>query len=333
MSLDPYSQLFALAAALDNSNGSSTVGDETPPDREPLQFRNEHALAFIDSPARIVQRSDSEVLEIETALFGLLGPIGPLPYFYSEIVARTERNNETALRDFMAIISHRAASLMYRAWRKHRLHLERHPGASSSSQSRYSKLIAALSGSTDMPQRIAWLDLQGSLPAAAPDLYLRRVRNAKGLRQLLQRQFRMRFEIEEFVGAWEELPDDSRSSLGGRNLPRLGQNTLLGRRVWQVQSTFSVVVRHPTKEQYAQLRPGSDSLRRIQMAVRMYCTADLAFRLRIVVSGKTLQSGSLGGGEGGAMLGWNTLAGAPDVDRDYSFSICRDYNVKRMASS
>lgn len=331
MSADPYSTLFALAAALDDRAASGGLGDETPPDREPLHFVNEHALTFIQSPGEVTGEPGEGPIRLETALFGLLGPIGPMPYFYSEIVARTERDNETALRDFLGILSHRAASLMYRAWRKHRVHLERQPHARRSVQGRYSQLVAALTGSSDMPDRIAWLDVARSRPPAAPDLFLRRVRNAKGLRQLLQRQFAMDFEVEEFVGAWESLPEDARSALGGSRRPVLGRNTLLGRRVWQVQSTFSVVVRHPTPQQYALLRPGSDSLRRIQIAIRMYCTAELAFRLRIIVRGGTLTAGSLGGGEGAAMLGWNTVAGAPDPDRDYVFSICRDYNAKRMA--
>lgn len=342
MSFDPYSELFALAAQLDDRHARGSVGDETPPGREPLKFHNEHSLAFVDSPARIQSAVADEPAVIESALFGLLGPIGPLPYFYSEIVARAERSNETALGDFLRVFSHRATSIMYRAWRDSRVALEEHPGAAQTRQRRFSHLIEALTGASDMPGRIAWLDLQGSLPLAAPDLFLRRVRNANGLRQLLQRQFGMCFEVEEFVGNWEVLPDEARSALG-IGMPQLGRNTLLGRRVWQVQSTFSVVVRHPTAAQYALLRPGSESLRRIQLAVRMYCTADLSFRLRIVVSGRTLKAGTLGGtsggtlgdalGEktGGAMLGWNTLAGAPDPNRDYVFSICRDYNAKRMA--
>jgi type VI secretion system protein ImpH len=327
---DPYDSLFALAAAFDHRRTDGTIGDETAPSREPLKFSNEHALRFIDSAARVVGDPGAPRVEIETALFGLLGSIGPLPYFYSEVVARTERENETALRDFLAILSHRATSLMYRAWRKSRLNLEEHSGASRSLQHKYRNLIAGLVGAADMPQRIAWLDMQGGTPLAAPDLFTRRVRSARGLQQLLQRQFGVRVEIEEFVGAWEELPDDVRSALGGPRPPGLGRTSLLGRRVWQVQSTIGIVVKYPDRQQYARLKPDSESLRRIQLAVRMYCTADLAFRLRIVVSGKTLPSGTLGGGEGGAMLGWNTLAGSPRPDQDYVFSICRDYNAKRM---
>jgi predicted component of type VI protein secretion system len=65
------------------------------------------------------------------------------------------------------------------------------------------------------------------------------------------------------------------------------------------------------------------------LAVRSFCTPELSFRIHIVVAGSAIQPGTLGG-DGGAMLGWNTLAGAPDKTRDYAFSICRDYNENRM---
>jgi len=160
------------------------------------------------------------------------------------------------------------------------------------------------------------------------------VRNARGLRQLLNRQFGMQFQIEEFVGNWEPLPEEARSNFSrtGSKL-RLGYNTIVGQRTWQVQSTFRVIIAHPTVSQYRELQPGSESLRRMQLMVRLYCTPELSFRIHIVVRGDAIEPGKLGDpGSGGAMLGWNTLLGEPDRNRDYSFSICRDYNESRMST-
>ena len=333
MNPDRYSELFGLVALLDDAVPDATLGGSTPIQEEPLQFDNEAALAF-DGQAATRARSEEGQPRLSTTLFGLLGPIGSMPYVYTEMVARASRSNEEGLRDFFGIFSHRSTSLMYRAWRKSRLWLEKHPGARADQQHKFSRMLEGFTGTAAMPQRIAWLDFERERLLSCSDLFARRVRSADGLRRLLNRQFGMSFEIDEFVGNWEQLPDEAKSRFvpGGSNL-RLAYNTIIGNRTWQVQSTFRVVIRHPSAAQYRSLQPNSESLRLLQLAIRSYCTAELSFRIHIVVAGSAVLPGTLDGGEhGGAMLGWNTLAGTPDKTRDYSFSICRDYNESRMRS-
>ena len=329
MSFEPYSSLFAELATVDDHDNVGSVGDDTAPADEPIELLNRHALAFSARTHEL--RSGGDRPGLITPAFGLLGTIGPLPYHYSEMVARSERVNQVALRDFMAIFSHRAISLLYRAWRKSRISREHMPGAAAAAQSKFSSAIAGLSGSTDLADRMAWLDLAGKKPEQAPDLFVRGVRNASGLTQFLRRQFSMPFEVEELVGTWEHVPEATLPSLGpGDIVPSLGRNTILGKRVWQVQSTFRLLILKPNKSQYELLKPGSESLRRIQLATRMYCTAELAFRIRIVVSGKELEPGTLGSSNKPAILGWNTTAGNPEPGRSYFLTICKDYNEKRM---
>lgn len=328
MNPTPYDILLSRVASVDDKLSSGTIGDHTPPIDEPLEILNEHGLEFLSAD---YSTEASAKPCIKTGLFGLLGAIGPMPYHYSETVSRSERANEFAVREFFRIISHRATSLLYRAWRKSRLTYEYLPGASDEVQDRFTKAIAALSGSTGMADRMAWLDLSNRKPENAPDLFVRSVRNAAGLTQFLRRQFAMPFQVEELVGSWEPIPDSTLPTLGqGGIKPSLGRNTILGKRVWQVQSTFRLLILRPTPEQYEALKPASESLRRIQLATRMYCTAELAFRIRILVSGKSFRSGALGSTTQPAILGWNTTAGPPDPNRYYSMTISKDYNEERM---
>ena len=333
MKSDPYTELFGLVASLDDQNQTATLGGTSPMESEPLRFSNDSALAFMGRAATIVN-SGTEQIKIKTALFGLLGPIGSLPYVYSEIVSRADRANDTAIRDFFDLFSHRSASLMYMAWRKSRMWLEQHPGATAEKQRKISSMIEGFTGISSLPERIAWLDFERDRVLFCADLMPRRVRNSNGLRQLLNRQFGMNFKIEEFVGHWESLPDEAKSAFGATsNKLRLGYNTIIGNRTWQAQSNFRVVISFPTAKQYRDLQPGSESLRRIQLTVRLYCTPDLSFRLQIIVRGDVIEPGNLGNSSGtGAMLGWNTVLGAPDKNKNYSFSICRDYNQSRMAT-
>lgn len=354
MNADLYSELFGLVTLLDDRNAETTLGSIHAIDKEPLRFHNISQLTFPEPPRqRVVEEKNEQTGEtcrrtyVDNAIFGLLGPIGPLPYIYSEMEARATRDNETDMRDLFDIFSHRSTSLMYRAWRKNRSSLENQPGAAKERQRQFSAMLEGFTGVSDLPERIAWLELERKQILSCADVFTRRVRSAGGLQRLLNRQFRLRFEIEEFVGNWESLPDEAKTSLGAPdNPPRLGYNTIIGNRTWQAQSTFRVVIRHPSASDYQALQPGSESLRRMQLVIQLYCPAELSFRIHIIVNGSAIKPGSLGDsktdasetgdsepehrGREGAMLGWNTVLGQPNPNRDYAFSICRNYNESRM---
>ena len=51
---------------------------------------------------------------------GLIGPMGLLPLYYTELVAERANVRDRTLRDFLDIFHHRAISLFYRAWEKYR---------------------------------------------------------------------------------------------------------------------------------------------------------------------------------------------------------------------
>ncbi len=354
MRADLYSELFGLVTLLDDRDTDATLGAAHSFDREPLRFHNISQLTFPEPPRqRVVVEQDKKTGQsrnrtyVDTAIFGLLGPIGPLPFTYSEMEARATRVNETGMRDLFEVFSHRSTSLMYRGWRKNRNWLENQPGAAKERQRKFSAMLEGFTGVSDLPERIAWLEFERRQILSCADVFTRRVRSAGGLRRLLNRQFNLRFEVEEFVGNWESLPDEAKTSLSSPdNPPRLGYNTIIGNRTWQAQSTFRVVIRHPSAADYQALQPGSESLRRMQLVIQLYCPPELSFRIHIIVDGSAIEPGSLGSSAahdsatespktdrpktGGAMLGWNTVLGQSNPDQDYAFSICRDYNESRI---
>ena len=111
MKSDLYTELFGLIASLDDQKDDVTLGGNTPMASEPVRFINESSLSFIGQANSGIEQ-DSEQFKVKTALFGLLGPIGSLPYVYSEIVSRADRANDPAMRDFFDILRHRSTSLM-----------------------------------------------------------------------------------------------------------------------------------------------------------------------------------------------------------------------------
>lgn len=332
MNRDLYSELFAEIARLDDQVNDRSLGRTTPITEEPIRFDIETSLAFPETTMR--RHARQEESRLSTVIFGLFGPIGALPHVYTEELAIADREHSEAMREFFNILNHRSLSLMYRAWRKNRVWLEHSPGDPSEQREKITSMLGGFCSVAVLPPRIAWLDMHRSHVLSVADTMQRRVRNANGLQLLLRRRFRMDFYVEQFVGTWEPLPDEVRSCFGHSINPmKLGYNTVIGSRTWQVQSTFRVVIPHPNADQYLQLQPGSDTVRRLQLMIQMYCTPELSFRLLIVVRGDVIQVGSMGRSEqGGMMVGWNTVMGTPDPDRDYHLYICKNYNESRMTT-
>ena len=51
---------------------------------------------------------------------GLTGPLGILPYSYTEFMLERMRAKDSSLQDFLDIFNHRMISFFYRAWEKYR---------------------------------------------------------------------------------------------------------------------------------------------------------------------------------------------------------------------
>ncbi|NBW87067.1 MAG: hypothetical protein EBR23_09630, partial [Planctomycetia bacterium] len=60
-------------------------------------------------------------VHLEVACFGLVGPTGSLPVYYTTLVVdRIRRFRDRSLQAFLDIFNQRAISLLYRAWAKYR---------------------------------------------------------------------------------------------------------------------------------------------------------------------------------------------------------------------
>lgn len=87
--------------------------------------------------------SEVDGIDITTAFLGLLGGGGTLPLHYTELIAQRETmHRDTSARAFLDVFTHRAASLFYVAWKKHRLHIQ----YEEDQRDRFLPLLLALSG-------------------------------------------------------------------------------------------------------------------------------------------------------------------------------------------
>jgi type VI secretion system protein ImpH len=153
------------------------------------------------------------------------------------------------------------------------------------------------------------------------------VRSAEGLRAILSDYFEVPVTVEEFMGEWLELPEESRLQLGGPpEVCALGRGTILGRRAYAVQSRFRVVFGPLSSEKYARFLPGSFVLTRLKQLVRAYAGDEFAWDLRLKLAEDASSQVRLGGRQ---QLSFNARLGkrstATDVVIDPSSHSSRRY--------
>ncbi|NOX53111.1 MAG: type VI secretion system baseplate subunit TssG [Planctomycetes bacterium] len=108
------------------------VGQDGPPDREPVRFRTLPSHTFPPSSICSLElRKPEEELppgplaQVTVSFLGLIGPNGALPHHYTSLVIERLRAKDRSLRDFLDLFNHRLISLFYRAWEKYRVRTSR----------------------------------------------------------------------------------------------------------------------------------------------------------------------------------------------------------------
>jgi type VI secretion system protein ImpH len=168
------------------------------------------------------------------AFMGTTGPLGVLPHPYTELLVDRTRHKDTALREFLDLFNHRLVSLFYRAWEKYRFPVTYERGEDD----RFTDHLFAVVGfgTRGLKHRQSFRDqallYYGGLVAQRPT-------SVAAIEAVLGDYFGVRARVEQFVGQWLALDDESLTRLGSAN-SRLGVDTVAGSRVWDAQSKFRV---------------------------------------------------------------------------------------------
>ncbi len=265
------SGFYPLVLMLERLGGDgSPVGTDASPEEEVIRFRHDPALAFSAADVLEVRElprrplsSDPDCAarrgwEVVTTFLGLSGSVSPIPLYLSEEVAR-EDPEAPQLRDFFDLFHHRLISLLHRA----RASRDVPNGWRRDGRDVWTPRLLALLG-VDVEE----LAVGGALPMwrllrLAP-LLAERVVTAGALEAALEDALAedlggARVEIEPFAGAWVDIAADERVALGVRG--RLGEDLVLGRRVYDAAGRFRVVVGPLSSEGYRRFTYGG-ALRR-----------------------------------------------------------------------
>ena len=267
--------------------------------------------------------------ELEVATFGLIGPSGVLPRHYTELVARRLRTfHDATLRDFLDIFTHRATSLLHRAWGKYRLPAERERvrqrGASASwdhgempGRDGFSAVLACLVGLGARHQS-GRLRVRDELLTYYAGHLSHFPRSAVGLEAILSDAWGIPARVEQFVGRWLNLEPADQTRLRDASCPlgqhtRLGVDAIAGTRVWSIDSAFRIDLGPLSLTEFVRWLPGGARLAALSDLVRLYAGQQFDVTVRPVLAAGEVPALRLArmerNGDGspqGSRLGWTT---------------------------
>lgn len=288
------------------------MGTAARPADEPVRLGQTPSLAFAASMLASIEPREDGRLRIQSHFLGLFGPQGPLPLHLTEYARERSVNaKDTTFAAFADLFHHRMLALFYRAWAEAQptAHFDR------PDSDRFAGWIAALVGirGIQLRDRSAWPDraklyFSGHLSAAT--------RTREALVNLLDAYLGLPVQIEECVGEALQIVASERLRLGqSAECGRLGLNTVLGERVWNIQSKVRLMLGPVGVGELMQFLPGGASLERLRALMSQYLGYEYAWDVCFKVKRATLpglQLGQFG------HLGWTSWVAPPrdgaDVD-------------------
>ncbi|WP_437277909.1 type VI secretion system baseplate subunit TssG [Sorangium sp. So ce375] len=299
-----FFQAVALLEGL--SEGCRSVGESAEPAAEAVRFRGAIDLAFPETDVAGIERRahDGEPAVMTVNFMSLAGALGPLPPPFAELVYQRAARRDYALRDFLDIFNHRLLSLVYRIRKRHRIGL----GVASPEQDDAARYLYALIG-LGLPSlrgRLAVSDRALLEPAA---LAAREVRPMAGLTALLQHHLGVPVEGVPLTGAYHPIEESDRTAIGpsGRNRG-LGRGAGLGRRAWDQEGGFELVVGPLSLADYLRCLPGGDLLGPLCALARLYAGEALSFTVLLRLRAEEAPAARLGQRRG-ARLGVTACLG------------------------
>jgi type VI secretion system protein ImpH len=266
-----------------------------------------------------IRPEDVAQIDLTPAFMGLLGVSGTLPLFYTETLAHRELyQKDHAARAFMDVFSHRAVSLFYQAWRKHRLPIQ----FEADQRGRFLPLALSLAGVGQSGLR----DRLGGERGAVGDEALayfagalqQRTLSAQQLQQVLQSYLAVPVRIEQFVGRWYQLPEPGRFYLGVTARPGgakgalngvLGRSAMLGERVWQRDLRVRVVLGPLAHDKFRRFLPGGAGAAALKELLTMLSGVSLEYEINLQLKRSDVQGCTLASERPvtACRLGWDTF--------------------------
>jgi type VI secretion system protein ImpH len=316
-------RLLERSAVFEKENSQSNIATNpiakfTPPGSESLRFKTNQSLAFPSSEIENIQRVDKNSgnaqWEMVINLMGLTGSSGVLPYHYTELILKRQKQKDETMERFFDLFNHRTLSLFFQASVKYNLplHYERNRLHSTLKNNHEPQTRALLSligmGSGGLTNRLYTKDESLIFYSG---LLTQKVRTSTGLKQILRSHFNIPVEVDQFIGQWQDLIDDVRTKLPDFNNPTgrnvcLGRTAMLGKKGWFAQGKIHIILGPLNKQQLSAFAPDTSALKALNELVRMYVGMENEYEFIIRVKRSDIPEKIQLGKKEPAIIGWNT---------------------------
>ncbi len=302
--------------------GGAHVGGDTAPDAEPFSIETTQSLAFLAVPLQAATVGADRRTRLRVGFLGLTGPLGILPQFYDEMVVRANRLRNRAVASFLDLFGQRLVGLFLRASEKYRIALtrqhalsaeRRQDGAAATAATAPDPIAQAMRALTGhgTPGLAGRTTLRDDTLLYFAGLFAARNRSATALQGMLAAYLGVPVRIEQFTGRWIAVAPDEQSRLVAGNdgaFSQLGEDAMLGSRVWDAQGTFRVVVGPLRLAQMRALMPHGDTLPRLVDLVRSFVGPEFSFDVQLILAAADVPDLHLdpAAGEDAPRLGWNS---------------------------
>ena len=291
-------------------------GTAARPAHEIVRISQKASLNFAPATLSAFGRNAQGYTRIEQMSFGLYGPNGPMPTYFTELVReRCEYNSDPALQGFLDIFHHRFSLLFYRAWAS----VQAAPSLdrwkkSHDQQDHFSRYTGSLVGYGEL-----FFDNCDSIPDHARRYMaghlVRLTRNPEGLAAILRNFFTCPFRIQEWVPRWLKLREKDCTRLGDEvGASRLGHGAICGSTVLDRQHGFRIHVGPLPFDKYRAFLPGQARFRQLRDWVRNYVGVEFSWDARLILRHDEIPPLHLGAATG--MLGWSAWLGRPAAGED-----------------
>lgn len=293
--------------------GRQPVGFFTDPAQEVAHFAANPDTAFPPSEIHSLDLGSDAPARIAVNFMGLTGPEGVLPYAYSHLVAERVRAKDRTLRDFFDLFHHRIISLFYRAWEKYRFGVA-HERDQHDLLSGHVKDLVGLGGG-QLQDR---LSIPDDILLFYAGLFAPHQRSAAALQQLLQDYFRVRVEVEQFVGGWYPLSTETQCAVGNDDdaSEQLGWGAVAGDEVWDPQARVRLRLGPLSRRQYDEFLPNGGAFGPLQTLTRFFCGDQFDFEVQLQLARDEVPTCALGADGPGSPLGWCTWMRSQEFSRD-----------------
>ncbi len=324
VSYTPEFKFFQLMRLLERLQPEkSPVGRFTSPHREIVRFAAHQNLAF---PASQVQElrwpnegNSAPVMVVN--FFGLTGPMGVLPHYYTELIRDRMRVRDHTMASFFDMFNHRMISLFYQAWEKYRFTIAYERGE----RDRFSHILMDVIGigTPGMQDRQSVSDDSLLFYAGLLSMH---TRPAASLRQILWDYFDVPVEIEQLVGAWYplEIPNQCKFDRASTFSEQMGVAAIVGDEIWDQQSGVLVRLGPLKLKQYLDFLPSGSAHQPLKAILRFFSGWEFDFQIQLVLERGETPPCELGAlGDQSPLLGWVSWSKNQAMSRDPDDTILR----------